>query len=144
MREVLNITEGLLLNSIIPSRVALLVRDFVSYRNRVQVKLINKDYMNKRNYLKIFFHNKGIDMINLPTILHSKRVIATIPNYLYATPPIVSYTYPRTIASRVFNFKQVIRELNFEVGTTQMKCNCSVSPYRYTPAGHVVMGNLTC
>ena len=145
MREVLNITEGLLLNSIIPSRVALLVRDFVSYRNRVQVKLndtINKDCMNKRNYLKIFFHNKGIDMINLPTILHSKRVIATIPNYLDATPPIVSYTYPRTIASRVFNFKQVIKELNFEVGTSQMKCNCSVSPYRYTPAGHVVTGNL--
>ena len=23
-----------------------------------------------------------------------------------------------------------------------MKCNCSVSPYRYTPAGHVVTGNL--
>ena len=108
-----------MLNSIIPSRVALLVRDFVSYRNRVQVKLndINKDYMNKRNYLTIFFHNKGIDMINLPTILHSKKVIATIPNYLDATPPIVSYTYPRTIASRVFNFKQVIRELNSEVGT---------------------------
>ena len=81
-------------------------------------------------------------MINLPTILHSKRVIATIPNYLDATPPIVSYTYPRTIASKVFNFKQVIRELNFEVGTSQMKCNCSVSPYRYTPAGHVVTGNL--
>ena len=131
-------------NGTIPSRVALLVKDFVSYRNRMHVKLddINNSLMNKRSYLKIFFHNKDIDMINLPTILHSKTVTASIPKYLDGTPPIVSYTYPRTIASRIFNFKEVIKELNFNAGISEVRCNCSLSPYIYKPVGHVVTGNL--
>ena len=69
-------------NGTIPSLVVLLVRDFVSFRNRVHVKDISNNLVNKRNYLKIFYHNKGIDTINLPTILHSKAVTASIPKYL--------------------------------------------------------------
>ena len=78
-------------------------------------------------------------MIDLPSILHSRRVIATSPNYLgNVFPPIVSYTYPKTVAGRVFNFKNA----NKIVGTTNMSCKCSTSPFVYTPAGHVVTGNL--
>ena len=86
---------------------------------------------------RVYFHNKGTDMIDLPSILHNRRVIATVPNYFgNVYPPIVSYTYPKTVAGRVFNFKNAIKNLNFDVGTTNMSCKCS------TPAGHVVTSNL--
>ena len=66
--------------------------------------------VDKRNiiwYLKIYFHNKGVDMVNLPSILHHKMVIATIPSCIKnPSPPVVSYKYPKTIASKVFNFKK--------------------------------------
>ena len=43
---------------------------------------------------------------------------------LYLIMFIVSYTYPKTVAGRVFNFKNAIKNLNFDVGTTNMSCKC--------------------
>ena len=137
--------EEILLMDGITSRIAMLVRDLVSYRNRIKDSgsSINTDGKHRRGFLNIYFDNKGIDMVNLPTILHSKRVRATVPTYLNnISPPIVSYTYPKTIASKVFNFKQTLKNLDFEVGTTGSSCQCNGSPYIYVPAGHVVTGNL--
>ena len=47
-----------------------------------------------KNYMNVMFHNKGMDniMINLSSILNSKKVMAAVPNYLRGPPPIVSYT----------------------------------------------------
>ena len=42
-------------------------------------------------------------MIDLPRILNSKRVMATVPSYLKGPHPVVSYTYTRTIAGKIFN-----------------------------------------
>ena len=144
MPTILSVTEDALLNGEIPSRVAWMVRDIVAYRNRMQgsdpMSLGNKV---KQDFLNIYFHNKGVDMINLPSILHNKRVLAAIPTFLCDfTPPIVSYSYPRTVASRIFNFKKAICNLDFDLGTTGLSCKCNTSPYVYTPAGHVVTGNL--
>ena len=139
------VTEELLLSDRIPCRIALLVRDLVAYRNRVQVSLHNSIHNSidkKQGFVNVLFHNKGMDMINLPSILHNKRVVASVPTYLNnIAPPIVSYTYPKTEASKVFNFKQATSNLNFEIGTVNMPCNCSTSPYIYAPAGHIVTGN---
>ena len=44
------------------------------------------------NYMNVPFHDKGMDMVDLPRILNSKKVGAAIPNYLKGPPPIVSYT----------------------------------------------------
>ena len=137
-------TEELQLSDRIPCRIALLVRDLVAYRNRVKVSINNSvDNNNKKQgFVNVLFHNKGMDMINLPSILHNKRVVASVPSYLNnVAPPIVSYTYPKTVASKVFNFKQAISNLDFELGTVTMSCNCSTS-YIYAPAGHIVTGNL--
>ena len=43
-----------------------------------------------RGFLKVYFHNKGIDMIDLPLILHNRRVTATVPNYLSNVYPLIS------------------------------------------------------
>ena len=46
-------------------------------------------------------------MINLSQILNSKPVINTIPSFLsYKEPPIVSYSYTKTIGPKIFNFNE--------------------------------------
>jgi hypothetical protein len=96
------------------------VRDLVAYRNRVKVSSVDNNNK-KQGFVNVLFHNKSMDMINLPSILHNKRVVASVPSYLNnISPPIVSYTYPKTVASKVFNFKQAISNLDFEIGTVNM------------------------
>ena len=89
------------------------------------------------------FHNKGIDMINLSRILNSKKVMMAVPKYLRGLPPIISYTYSRTIAGKIFNNKKVDNELNMNCGSTGMVCSCNSSRYKYESCGHVVTGDLS-
>ena len=41
--------------------------------------------------MNVLFHNKGMDMIDLPRLLNCKKVIETIPRYLRG-PPLLSVT----------------------------------------------------
>ena len=53
----------------------------------------------KTHFIKLDFINKGIDAVNLPSILRSKSVTETVPTYFKEKePPIISYTYRKTIA----------------------------------------------
>ena len=95
-------------------------------------------------YMTVRYNNKGIEMLELPKILHSKSVMNTIPQFLsIRKPPRVSYSYTKTIASRVFNQKKVVEKLDFDSGTEDMQCDCSTCKYCYEPAGHVVTGDLS-
>ena len=94
--------------------------------------------------MTVRYHNKGIEMLELPKILHIKSVMNTIPQFLSnRKPPRVSYSYTKTIASRVFNQKKVVEKLDFDSGTEDMQCDCSTCKYCYEPAGHVVTGDLS-
>ena len=77
-----------------------------------------------------------------PTI-NSKRVMATVPNYLKGPPPVVSYTYTRTIAGKIFNNRRVVEELDMDAGTAGMDCTCSSANYKYEPCGHVETSDLS-
>ena len=84
-------------------------------------------------------------MIQLSLILHSKPVFKSIPSFIEnKTPPTISYSYTKTIAGKIFNFKQTINDLDFEVhvGTQNLSCSCHDSLFRCDPVGHVVTGNL--
>ena len=93
------------------------------------------------SFMTVRYHNKGIEMLELPKILHSKSVMNTIPQFLSnRKPPRVSYSYTKTIASRVL---KVGEELDFGSGTEDMQCDCSPCKYCFEPAGHVVTGDLS-
>ena len=62
--------------------------------------------------MNVPFHDKGMDIVDLPRILNSKKVVAAIPNYLKGPPPIVSYTYTRTIGGKIFNNRRAVEELD--------------------------------
>ena len=68
---------------------------------------------NPKHFMKIKFLNKAVDAINLPALLRSTLVIETIPVYFRGKePPIVSYEYTSTIASKIFNFAPALSNLN--------------------------------
>ena len=82
-------------------------------------------------------------MIDLPGILHNKKVLTTVPSFVQLIePPIVSYSYTKSICNVIFNHKAVIKDIDFSTGTSNMTCNCSSSRFLYAPAGHVITGNL--
>ena len=94
-------------------------------------------------FLKLIFHNKGIDMIDLPGILHNKEIVRTVPSFVqHIEPPIVSYSYTKSIRNSIFNHKAVIKDIDFVMGTSNMICSCSSSRFLYVPANHVITGNL--
>ena len=63
-----------------------------------------------------FEHVMYIEMIDLPKYKDS------IPAFLrHRKPPIVSYSYTKTISSWIFNQKSVVEELDFDVGTEDIR-----------------------
>ena len=140
----IDLANNLLLEQKIPKYIPLIIKDLASFKLGLHkmVKITKIDTTTK-TFLKVPFHNKGIEMINLSQILHSKSVKKSIPSFFQnQTPPIISYSYTKTIAGKIFNFKQSIKDLDFEIGTTNLSCDCHVSDFRYEPVGHVVTGNL--
>ena len=96
VRVVLNVVEKLVLDGTIPTRILILVRDFMAFRLKIDV--VTKPENGKRertnkNDMDVMFHNKGMDIINLSRILISKKVMMAVPKCLRGPPPIVSYSY---------------------------------------------------
>ena len=88
----------------------------IAFRFRSKVTTMRRANVvnnSKRQYMNVLYHNKGMDLLNLPRILNCKRVMMAVPNYLRSTPPpVVSYTYTRTIAGKIFNHRKVVEELD--------------------------------
>ena len=86
-------------------RVTAIILDTVHYR---LFRPIRSDLLSagaKTHFIKLNFIDKGIDAVNLPSILRSKSVIETVPTYFKEKePPIISYTNTKTIASKLFKF----------------------------------------
>ena len=66
----------------------------------------------QRRFIKIYFHNKGIDKVNLTNILHNKLVKSKVPIYFQEQdPPLISYKYTNTISRSVFNYNQTVHNV---------------------------------
>ena len=141
----IDLANNLLLEQNIPKHILLIIKDLASFRLGLhKINEPTKADDTTKSFLKVPFHNKGIEMINLSQILHSKPVKKAIPGFIQnQTPPTISYSYTKTIAGKIFNFKQTIKDIDFEIGTTNLNCDCHVSDFRYEPVGHVVTGNLS-
>ena len=102
---------------------------------------IDSEEDHKRSFLKIQFLNKGIDLINLPSIFKDRNVSKTIPKYFKnSEPPIICYKYNKPVRNIIFNYNQLVSDLEVEINTPS-SCNCSDSKYCYQPAGHIITGN---
>ena len=97
-----------------------------------------------KHFMKIKFFNKAVDAINFPALLRSTSVTNTIPAYFRdKEPPIVSYEYTSTVASKLFNFARALSNLNVsEDFSNPQTCQCKESKFCYEPHGHVITGDL--
>jgi hypothetical protein len=105
---------------------------------------IKKDERDKPSFQKLSFANKGLDGINLGNILHHKSVKSKIPPYFKdQSVPIIVYAYTIPIATKIFNYKHVLHDLNIDdFKSKSPDCTCARSPLIYNPAGHVITGDL--
>ena len=76
---------------------------------------IDSEINHIRHFIKIQFVNKGIEFINVPSILKGKSVISSIPTYFEnKESPIICYKYIKPIRSTVFNYNKLVTELDIE------------------------------
>ena len=99
----------------------------------------------KTHFIKLDFINKGIDAVNLTSILRSKSVTETVPTYFKEKePPIISHTYTKTITSKIFNFSSTLSDLDYhQFHNNSSQCECNTSSHLYQPYGHVITGDLS-
>ena len=95
----------------------------------------------------IFFHNKGLEFIQLKKILRDADVISKLPEQLQTEdPPSVIYNLSSTIRSKIFNYKQTVNDIDINdlntYGTNLPSCECQNSPFVDPDHGHIMTGDL--
>ena len=112
-------------------RVTAIILDTAQYRlfRPVRSDLLSTDA--KTHFIKLDFINKGIDAVNLPSILRSKLVTETVSTYFKEKePPIISYTYTKIIASKIFNFSSTPSDLDYhQFHNNPSPCECNTSSH---------------
>ena len=108
------------------------------------VKTNEQTEPSNRPFLKVKFANKGIDALNISNILNQKSVQSKIPPYFkYKDSPCISYSYTRSVASKIFNYKASLQQLNFTSCSQNLSpCTCSTSEFLYASCGHIVADDL--
>ena len=89
----------------------------------------NQSKVQRNHFLKIYFDNKGIEMVNLQSILH--KVKETTPaSFTDRSPPTVLFTRTPRIGSKIFNYKNVVTNLRAkEWCSDDHDCDCANSPF---------------
>ena len=95
-------------------------------------------------FVKIEYLHKGINAINFPGLLRSRLVTDKVPVYFKnREPPIISYQYTNTVASKLFNFSPTPPNLDVtNYPSSPRGCQCQMSKYCYQPHGHIITGDL--
>lgn len=93
----------------------------------------------------IMFCNKGIDFLNLPQILNDNELLPLLPHSFKKRAPMVVYNLVKPIRSKIFNYKQVIQNVDVEAflaDPTILPCSCANSPFVDEHHGHIITGDL--
>ena len=83
--------------------------------------------------------------MNLSNILNQKSVQSNIPPYFQnKESPCISYSYTRSVASKIFNYKISLQQIDFNsLSKNPLPCTCLGTKFLYTPCGNVVTGDLS-
>ena len=101
-----------------------------------------------KKLIKLHFVNKGMDMINISTIINDKNVKKNLPTHFNKTEQI-STVYALTkrynLQSKIFNHKEVIKTLDAKHildNVNNLPCNCTTSTFRDPNHGHIATGDI--
>ena len=94
---------------------ALLTRCYTQHALR---PFIDAEINHQRDFIKIPFINKGIDLIDLPSIFQDRSVTSSIPNYFQnSEPSILFYKYNRSITHTIFYFNKLVSDFDIHADT---------------------------
>ena len=142
-----------MLHDLYESTLTLHFADAASQEHRLQSiildispnRLFKAVSVRDRPLLKIKFANKGIDALNFSNILNQKSVQSNIPPYFQKKEsPCISYSYTRSVASKICNNKRSLQQIDFNsLSQNPLPCTCPGSEVLYAPCGHVMTGYLS-
>ena len=93
-------------------KAALLTRFYVQHFLSLY---IDSKVNHKRHFIKIPFINKGMEFIDLLSIMKDNLVISSIPNYFdNSETPIICYKYNKTIRSTIFNLNKIATDIDID------------------------------
>ena len=93
----------------------------------------------------VTFSNKGIDFVNIQKLLNSKDLLQLLPHSFSNKAPMVVYDLSKTIRSKIYNYKQTIRNIDVDEFLTDpsiLPCTCEHSPFTDNHHGHIITGDL--
>jgi len=98
-----------------------------SYTSHFLHPHIDKEVNHIRHFMKLRFINKGIDFIDIPSILRNDTVCSLMPKYFDNLElPIISYKYNKPIRNTIFNYNKITSDLNISDPLPNMDNNdCS-------------------
>ena len=120
----------------------------------IDTKLYKTTPVKQKNHPKnvcvIPFVNKGIDLIHLPSIFHSKEVVDKLPEVLKTDDniPTVTYSLLPPIRNKILNYKNTVTDLKIEYNTDGCtvedlpECECHLSQFCDDTHKHIVTGDL--
>ena len=76
------------------------------YSQHALLPFIDSESNHIRRFIHIPFINKGIDFIDLPSIVQDK-----------SEPPIICYKYKKPIRNTIFNFNKLVSDLDIHANT---------------------------
>ena len=99
-----------------------------------------------KNLIKLHSVNKGMGMINISKIINDKNVKKSLPTQFNKAEQISTvYTLTKTIRSKIFSHKKIIKTLDISdiLGNmNNLPCNCTTSPFTDPNLGHIVTGDI--
>ena len=122
----------------------LLIDIFLTKTMKVEKPKVKKS---PSHILPVYFHNKGLEFIQLRSILRKPSVISKLPEKLQEDPPSIVYSLTPTIRNKIFNYKETVESINTDdldtFGTNLPSCQCQDSPFVDPDHGHIMTGDLS-
>jgi len=125
-----------------PNDIVEVLQDLIDFKLHPPT-VVSKPKVQKQVFMKIYFHNKGIEKINLPQMM--KKIQNQIPStFRYQEIPRIIYKRSPTIARRIFNYKLTVTTLDCKgwITSPPWECDCKESEFCDPHHGHIMTGNL--
>jgi len=85
---------------------AIIIQNYAKHYLHTRIRRLDEV---KRYFLKISLLNKGIDYININSILKDKNVVKYIPQYFQNKEiPAICYSYKKPLRNFIFNYSKVV------------------------------------